>query len=220
MRTLPILTPCLTLMVGLLAWSATPERPTGDRAPWEVMAIVLHDTERSGSFVYGWECEGPGLSDPFRVTIPQQEGSALYRLNAAFARYPSFKVREDGNGLVRLVGENTKTDLLGLKIKQISFHGEADPMRALSTILSAPEICVYMREHHIEDVSQGSGIYPSPSQTSPRLDGTKGNLTLFEALDLLPLTYSGMWGYRECVNAGGGRTVAFNFWQWSEPVHR
>lgn len=187
------------------------------RAPWEVSAVVLHDTERSGSLVYGWKCVGPGLSDPFKVTVPQQEGSAVQRLSAAFAKYPSFKVGEDKNGLIRVFGEGASTDLLRLRIKQVVFHREADPMRALSTILSAPEISAYMREHHIEDISQGTGIYPSPSQTSPRLDGTKENLTLYEALDLLPLTYTGMWGYQECEGAGGKRTVAFGFWQWSQP---
>lgn len=195
---------------------SSPQESATRRTPSDVVAIVLHDTGRSGSLAYGWKCVRHGdFSDPFRVIIPLQEGSAVQRLRTAFAKNPSFKIGEDTNGLVRVFGEGAKPDLLGLRIKRIVFHREPDPMRALSTILNSPEIRAYVKEHHIDIIPVGSGIYPSPSATSPRLDGTKENVSLSEALDLLPLTYGGMWIYRECTGSKGKRLLALHFSQWS-----
>lgn len=181
----------------------------------DVVAAVLQETDGRGSLAESWKCgTSADFSEPFRVKMPTREGSAVERLHAVFGSNPSILVSADKNNLVRVIAGNVKTDLLDVTIKRIAFHNEAHGPGALSTILDSPEVRGYMEQHHIENVLTVGGIYPAPSSASPRLDGTKDNLKLSEALDLLPVTFSGMWSYQECTEAGGKRRVAFHFMQW------
>jgi hypothetical protein len=135
----------------------------------DVVAIILHDTGRSGSLSYGWKCVGSeDFSDPFRASIPPSEGTAVQRLHAAFANKPSLRVTEDSSGLVRVVGGTFKTDLLDLKIKRIVFHNEGDAMKALSSILGSPELDTYIKANNIIILPEMGGIYPTPSESSPQ----------------------------------------------------
>ena len=181
----------------------------------DVVASALQGTDSRGSLAESWRCDASAaFSEPFRVKMPPKQGSAVERLHAVFGSNPSMVVSADKNQLVRVIAGNVKTDLLDVTIKRIAFHNEADGPVALSTILDSPEVRGYMEQHHIENVLTVGGIYPAPSAASPRLDGTKENLKLSEALDLLPLTFSGMWSYQECTEPGGKRRVAFHFMQW------
>jgi len=180
----------------------------------DVVADVLQETDSRGSLAESWKCGASAdFSEPFRVKMPPKQGSAVERLHDVFGS-PSMVVSADKNRLVRVIAGNVKTDLLDVTIKRIVFHNEAHGPVALSTILDSPEVRSYMEQHHIENVLTVGGIYPTPSATSPRLDGAKENLKLSEALDLLPLTFPGMWSYQECTAAGGKRRVAFHFMQW------
>jgi hypothetical protein len=167
---------------------------------------------------YGWRCVASGdFTDQFSASVPRGDGTAVQRLRTAFADKPSLTVTEDSTGLDRVVGGTFKTDLLDLKIKRLVFHNEDDPMIALSSILDSPEVQAYLRQTNIVFVPEWGGIYPAPSKSSPHLNGMRENIRLSEALDLLPLTYSGMWGYRACACPGGKRMVAIHFLQWSVP---
>ncbi len=178
----------------------------------DVVEDVLGDTGRSGSLVYGWRCIASGnFRDPIRAS-PPDEGTPIQRLRIAFAGKPDLRVTEDPTGLVRVVGGTFKTDVLDLQIKRLVFHNEDDPMKAFASIMDSPEIEAYLRQNGIFLVP-GSRSYFSPTKPSPHLDGTRENIRLSEALDLLSLTYSGVWVYQECSCPGGKRMVALHFSQ-------
>ena len=182
---------------------------------FDIVSGVLQETGRSGSLVLGWRCERSGdFSPPFRLGMVPKGKSPVQRLRAVFPQSSSLNATEDSTGLVRVSGGTLKDDLLQVRIKKIVFHKEKSAPSALITILNSPEILSYIEAHHIQTVPTFGGLYEVPSDGSPQLDGIRENIKLSEALDLLPLTYAGMWSYYECTDRREHRRVAINFLQW------
>jgi hypothetical protein len=194
------------------------QKNTAKRPLPDVVASILEDAGRSGSLAYSWKCVASrNFHDPVRAPIPPEEGTVIQRLRTAFANIPWLRVTVDPSGFVRVVGGPFKTDLLDLKIKRIVFHSQEDPMLAFADIMDSPEIDAYATANNITLVPTFGGLYAAPSKSSPRLDGTRDNIKLSEALDLLPVTYSGLWVYKECKGPGEKRLVTLEYFQWSVP---
>jgi hypothetical protein len=171
---------------------------------------TLADRRRSGSLVYEGACAPlERITDSFRVSTPTSGAPAVQALHNAFATEPRLTVKEDASSRIRVVGGNVLTDLLDLRISQISFHSEDNPRDATATLLTLPEVKAYMQGHHIHFVNAMGGLAPTPKGS--HLNATLKNVSIYAALDRIAQSFPGVWIYGECATASGERIVDFTF---------
>lgn len=149
------------------------------------------------------------ISDSFKVGPPEAGVPAGQAVRDAFASDPRLAVREDGADLIRVVGGNVHTDLLDLRISEVTFHSEDNPRDATIHLLLLPEVKAYMQTHHIRFVSGANGIAPTPKGV--HLSATLKNATISEALDRIAQSFPGVWIYAGCPTPSGERFVDFSF---------
>jgi hypothetical protein len=162
---LALLLELVVIMLGCARPKPLQEKPKEMTASNLVSRVVstLADSRRSGSLVYEGACARlERITDSFRVSTPTSGAPAVQALHDAFANEPKLTVEEDASGRIRVVGGNVHTDLLDLRISQISFHSEDNPRDATATLLTLPEVKAYMQSHHIHFVNAMGGFAPMP----------------------------------------------------------
>lgn len=171
---------------------------------------TLADSHSSGSLIYEGSCTPSGaITDSFKVAAPEPAVPVNQTLHDAFANEPRLTVKEDASGRIRVIGGNVHTDLLDLRIPEITFHSDDNPRDATIHLLMLPEVKAYMQTHHKRFVSAIGGIAPMPK--GHHLNATLKNATISEALDRIAQTFPGVWIYRECATKSGERLVDFTF---------
>ena len=133
------------------------------------------------------------------------------------------QVRQEPNGMIRMVERDVPQDLLAVKIKRVPFGAAEprelltyDPRGALQVILSTPEVVAFMKEHDIgppHGFENGSRTQSQPSPNDPHISGNLDNVTLSEALDYVLRTFPGLWIYENCPSEIRKRGVVFIFYQ-------
>lgn len=171
---------------------------------------VLADDRRSGSLVYEGACtRDEGITESFRVGPSKSGAPAVQALQDAFANEPGLSVKEDASGRIRVMGGNVHTDLLDLRISQVSFHSEKNPRDATAILVTLPQVKTYMQSHHIHFVNAMGELAPMPK--GAHLDATLKNVSVSAALDRIAQTFPGVWIYGECVTSSGERLVDLTF---------
>ncbi len=165
---------------------------------------------RSGSLAYEGVCtSNEGITDSFRVGSTEPADSPVQALRHAFANERRLSVKEDASGRIRVVGGNLHTDLLDLRISQISFHSEENPRDAMANLVTLPQVKAYMQSHRIHFVNAMNGLAPMPK--GAHLMTTLKNITVYEGLDRIAQTFPGVWIYGECTDTSGERLIDFTF---------
>lgn len=142
-----------------------------------VVIRVLETSGQSGSLVYRGDCApSGGITDSFKVATPKNYVSAINGLHDAFADESALTAKEDGSGLIRVVGGHVQTDLLDLRIHQVVFHAVDDPRDATYRLSALPEVKAYMQDHHVRFTTVLDGIF-APSR-GVRLNETLQDVTL------------------------------------------
>lgn len=174
------------------------------------VVTTLSDGHRPGSLIYEGSCTPSGdITDSFKVVAPQPGVPVRQTLHDAFANEPRLTVKEDASARVRVVGGNVRTDLLDLRIAEITFHSEDNPQDAAIRLLNLPEVKAYMQAHHIQFVDAITGLVPVPKGV--HLKATLKNMTVSEVLDRISQSFPGVWIYGECTTSSGERLVDFTF---------
>jgi len=181
---------------------------------------ALRAGNTSGSVVYSKRCEFVGPSIPVLPSVhrPRKTGNTVEVLQDMFSGDSRMEVRQDANGMIRMVEEETPTDILNVRIHHVAFdpshvpfpklfHG---PNMALMAILLSPEVRTFEEEQHIVpiDVALEGGM----GQELPALGGELNDVTLSQALDYVLGTFPGYWVYENCTTSDGRRTVHFWFY--------
>lgn len=159
--------------------------------------------------VYKGSCANGGITDSFRVADPKAGAPVVQALHDAFAQEPRLTVKQDEAGRIRVVGGNVHTDLLDLRLSQITFHSEDNPRDAAESLDTLPEVKAYMQSHHIKFVNAMNALAPMPK--GAHLSATLKNVTVSEALDRIAQSFPGVWIYGECTTPSGERLVDFTF---------
>jgi hypothetical protein len=202
----------MVMMLGCTRPKPPQEEPKEVTSSNLVSRVVstLADSRRSGSLVYEGACTPlERITDSFRVSTPTSGAPAVHALHDAFANEPKLTVGEDASSRIRVVGGNVHTDLLDLRISQISFHSEDNPRDATGTLLTLPEVKAYMQSHHIHFMNAMGGLAPMPKGV--HLNATLKNATISGTLDRIAQSFPGVWIYGECATASGERLVDFTF---------
>jgi hypothetical protein len=200
------------LMVGCTSPSPIQEERKQVSASNMVSRVVktLADNHRSGSLIYEGNCTpSEAITDSFKVAAPDPGVPVNQTLHDAFVNEPRLTVKEDASGRIRVVGGNVHTDLLDLRITEITFHSEDNPRDATIELLNLSEVKAYMQAHRISFVSAVSGLAPMPK--GRHLTATIKNSTVGEILDRIAQIFPGVWIYAECSTAPGSRQVDFTF---------
>lgn len=189
---------------------------------------VLDRANLSGSLEFSGRCDSFRVQDfpdfpKFRAPATR-EGSPLQTLREMFAHDPAMRVTQDPDGTIRMIERGVTTDILNVRISHIPFEsGEPPAPRpiyggniALSHILGAPEVKLFMDTHHIEwpfpVFAPISGIFDVVPPEVPHLSGPLDNVTFSEAMDHVLETFPGIWIYENCPrSATRKRLVYFHF---------
>src|SRR6185312_10288813 len=106
------------------------------------------------SLVYEGVCtSSEAIVDTFKVGTSQRNAPTVRALQQAFANEPRLSVKGETSGRIRVLGGNLHTDLLDLRISQISFHSEENPRDAVAALVRSPEVKAYMQSHGIKFVN-------------------------------------------------------------------
>lgn len=178
---------------------------------------VLAKAHISASIVYSDDCKyiRSRLPVPPHVSAPRGSGSPLELLRQMLSGNSQMKVTQDPNGTIRIVQDNTPTDILNVKIHHIKFPPRTnsdpnEPDRALGIILSSPEVRSFEEEHLIPyTYVMLEGVHRSDL---PVVSGELYDVTLSQALDYVLKTFPGYWLYASCTTEDGRRTVDFRFY--------
>jgi len=194
---------------------------------------VLNEANLSGSLEFSGRCESLGVRDfpdfpKFRAPA-KSGGSPLQILREMFADDPAMQVTRDPDGTIRMIERGVPTDILNVGISYIPFdNGQAGGPRpiyggnvALSYILGAPEVELFMKAHHIEwpfpvfgPISDFSdAVPPAVPPDVPHLWGPLDHVTFSGAMDYVLKAFPGIWIYENCPrSAAKKRVVYFRFY--------
>ena len=182
---------------------------------------VLRQGATSGSIISAADdCEMADSQIPVPTSIhaPKQTGSTVEQLKDMFSEISGMVVTKDSNGIIRMVQKGVPTDILDLRIRFVVFspsnapfpqlfHG---PNMALVTILSSPEVRLFMKQHNI--TPPPSRLEGHMGQNLPPLTGQLHDVTLSQALDYVLQSFPGYWVYESCTTKEGRRAVNFHFY--------
>jgi hypothetical protein len=137
------------------------------------------------------------------------------------------RVTQDPDGMIRIVEADVPTDILEVRIHYLSFPANSpisfDETRrplymhgthiALETILQAPELVAFEKEHQIKDNDslRSEGDVLSWSKGS-EVTGELKDVTVSQALDYVLKTFPGYWVYEDGSCANGDRAIRFKFY--------
>lgn len=173
----------------------------------------------------------PNFGLPHWNVPAASDGTALEVARKTLANEPSIRITQDSDRTVRMTEAGVPTDLLNVKIKHISFEVNGKPLEygaftaneaVTRVIVRAPEIVAFMKDHDIEypagNGGGGSFVFGAKRVlTPPNMSGYMDDLTLFEALDRVLKTFSGIWIYEDCpATSDQKRTVFFWFVNFRE----
>ena len=193
-----------------------------------VIRDVLRNAHVSGSLIFSGGCKFQDRSAPVpSVGRSGDFSSARETLQHMLAVNSKIKVTQDPDGMIRMKEAGVPTDILEVKIHHLSFpanlpdsfdeahrplymHGS---QIALETILSAPELVAFEKEHQINhfDSLRMEGDILSWSK-GPEVIGELNDVTVSQALDYVLKTFPGYWVYEDASCEAGGREVRFKFY--------
>lgn len=184
---------------------------------------VLSKAHASGSLEYWGVCNFKEVYPDFPKlrAVPDRAGSPVELLREIFSADPEMRVTQDADGKIRMIEEDVPSDMLEVKIHHLRFTGEYHgPNAAIVTILNAPEVIAFRREHKIgPEADRGPG-FGLPSEAfapkKPKLFGDLYDVTVRQALDYILQTFQGFWLYENCKTLEGGRTMYLGFFE-NEP---
>jgi hypothetical protein len=176
---------------------------------------VFSKAHASGSLQYWGVCNFYPDFPKIRA-VPDHEGSPVELLREMFSVDPEMRVNQDADGTIRMTEEDVPTDLLNLKIHELTwlagFHG---PNMAVRAILVNPEVIAFRKEHNLGPAPQWTTTFPLTSDalapTKPSLIGSLHDVTVRQALDYLLQKFHGFWFYENCDNPDGGRIIHVGF---------
>jgi len=197
----------------------------------EIAAPILSGVlgNRSGSLEYWGKCDSNRCPDfPKARSHDKGTGSTVRDLQEVFGDDSEMRVREEPDRTIRMVEADVPQDLLNVKIRHISFdvdygvnhpgyginHPSFEARMAVGTILAAPEVKAFMKDHGIGLISefQIAPGYSMPSPMAPHVSGNLDGVTLSSALDYVSRTFPGFWIYENCQSTKHKRTVFSTFY--------
>lgn len=243
----------LALLFEAASVGQQPMRPMKERFSEKERAAtlisnVLAKAGVSGSLEYNGECgEGSIVPDLPPIREPQKPygQNPTETLRSMFSpdgrrvvsqgsnntiRVIEMVVSQEADGMIRIIEAGVQTDILQVRIKQLSFKWITDPEEALHVVLSAPEVQSFIKTHGIGQPVPlfGVSLYELPGRTTnavpmpgvPYVSGELSDITLADALDYLLKTFPGFWLYQDC-SLEGRRIVYFSLfpaagkmWGW------
>lgn len=193
-------------------------------APLRPLLDALAGAGVSGSIELSGRCAA-GPSFPNLRSVSTGGGSPLEVARELFADDPAMKVKQEGDGTVRMVEAGISAELLSVKIKHLSFERNGVPLQSaafspssalVNVILQSPEVIAFVEGH---DILMPGGLGGSIGNqaipvTSPHIEGSMDNVTLLQALDRLVKTFPGVWVYENCP-ANDNKKSRVYFWFFS-----
>lgn len=208
----------LVLVCTCLAEDRGGEDPIVSR---QLVGHVFSRAGISGSLEYWGPCDPHkrSLDFPSVRILPNFAGPPREILQQMFSDDKKMRVTQEENGMVRMVEDDVPMDLLGVKIRHLSFNvsgPDADswhgPHMALLAILWTPEVTAFKKAHNIGPFENGVMLPGDASDPgTPSISGELENVTVAQALDYVLKTFPGFWIYENCRGQAGGRTVSFSF---------
>jgi hypothetical protein len=218
-----VLTWTLVLGLALLCHGQSSEQ--GKLLP---LLEVLKNAGVSGSLEFSGTCDSFGpqnfLELPRLATPPAVTDSPLQTVRGMFASNPSVQVSQDSDGTIRIIEDDVPTDILAVKIAEVSFgigrpaqEPIYDANAALAQVFVAPEVQRFMRDHDIESLGFTLVGAISPSAYPPSAPHTSAaplhDVTFSQALDYILRSFPGIWYYRNCpATAKRQRMIAMGFY--------
>jgi hypothetical protein len=181
---------------------------------------VFSKAHASGSLEYWGGCNFREAYPDFPKlrAVPDREGSPVELLREMFSVDPEMTVSQDADGKIRMVEDDVPSDVLDVKIHHLRFGEYHGPNAAVVTILNAPELMAFRKEHNIgpEAYRGGGGAgFGLPSEAfapeKPKVLGDLYDVTVRQALDYILQTFHGFWLYENCKNPEGGRMIYLGF---------
>jgi hypothetical protein len=214
----------MTSLLFLLASCLGQDR--GGTSPGDASVLlgrVLSKAHASGSLEYWGVCNYKEVYPDFPKlrAVPDRAGSSpVELLREMFSVDPEMKVNQDADGKIRMIEEDVPSDLLDVRIHHLRFGEYHGPNAAVVTILNAPELTAFRREHKIGPEADRAPGFGLPSQAfdpgKPSVVGDLRDVTVRQALDYILQTFQGFWFYESCKTPEGGRTMYLGFFE-NEP---
>ncbi len=189
---------------------------------------VLKNAGVSGSLEFSGTCS---LSDPSHfLELPQFDtpattsGSPLQIVREMFAHNRTMQVTQDPDGTIRIIQHGVPTDILAVKIAQVTFQiGRPaqepiyDANAALAQVFATPEIQLFMRDHDVEPPGFTLTGAISPSIHPPDAPYISAaplhDVAFAEALNYILKSFRGIWYYKNCPGTDKrNRTVSMGFY--------
>jgi hypothetical protein len=199
---------------------------TGSDEAVPLLMNIFSRANLSGSLEFSASCAGIGHARDFpRLEAPVKWIEPLQALRDAFREDPKMQVKQDRNGIVRMVETDVPKDVLDVMISHVAFRRSDgsggslyDPQEAMEAILSTTEVMNFRSKNNVSDLyGKALDVGHAPfSAQSPHVSGDLYNAKLSEALDHLLLTFPGVWVYKNCPAEGnitGRRSVMFSFYE-------
>ena len=211
-----LVTPCFSQEQG--------GTPPGVAVP--LLTEIFRRHEASGSIGYWGRCEAMKSYPDFpKLCYPSDDSRpTLELLRDVFAEDPKMQVTQDANGVIRMFESDVPTDLLEIKIHQLSFgRPDQDPMEsygansALIKVELSPEVQAYRKGHDIGPLAQRFVGPGDAASQQPVILGDLYDVTVKEALDYILQTFPGFWIYENCKTDEGERTANFAFFKAAQP---
>jgi len=137
-------------------------------------------------------------------------------LREMFTDHPKMQLTQDSKGNIRMVETGVQSDLLDVRIVQVSFSSGSHILNngneALWQVMDTPDVKNYLTSNNIGPVMSDFHLIIGPSSpNAPKISGDLYYVTFSEALDYVLKTYPGFWAYETCESKDGGRTVYLDF---------
>lgn len=184
-------------------------------APMLPLLQALAAARLSGSIELSSQCGG----EPFPSLRPSSGGGSVLQLvRRMFADYAKMQVKQDADGMIRMVEIGADTDLLNVKISYIGFESKGIPLQyaafnpdaALRQILQSPEIVAFAKNHDIDFAIRGAGsLFNQPVPDALPHVESMIDVTLAQALDSVLKKFPGVWLYKLCPESDRRRQSVF-----------
>jgi hypothetical protein len=181
---------------------------------------VLRSAHVSGSLIYQGNCGRTLPEAPPVRALSHYSGSLSKTLQEMLADAPNMHVTQEPSGLIPMAATDVPTDLLDLKIHDLSFFSSTGDNSfshganmAIEAIEMNPEVMAFRRMHKIGPITDGFILPGNSGSDEPIVYGRLKDVTLTQALDYILQTFPGFWVYENCVNADGERTVRLSFFE-------
>jgi hypothetical protein len=207
---------CTIMLVTCLLAQDRGGTPPGDGRI--LLGGVFSKAHASGSLEYRGVCNFRRFYPDFPKirAVPNHEGSPVELLREMFSVDPEMRVSQDADGTIRMIEEDVPSDLLDLKIHQLTwlagFHG---PNMAITAIMKTPEVIAFRKDHNLGPAAEWTTSFSwtgdALASGKPSLTGSLHDVTVRQALDYLLQTFHGFWLYENCNNPEGGRLMHVEF---------